>query len=376
MQEQQTETAGTIDPRNPFDNPTENRDYNLDYSDILPPVTAPGYTMPVLPAKLEQHNIRRFYNLGGGMLLLHLVATNIIATVLYAVFPLVLSVADRRSAGALPDNYDTIVSNYISNSSLSMALNAFVFLLCNTGIFLLGCKWAKIPVGSLFQTKKLTVPTMLRYMGLGLFLQMVSALLATFVDDLLVKGGYGTYTPDFSLSGSKLQLAAMVLSTCLVAPITEELLYRGFFLKVMSRVSQRFGIFMSALFFSLAHENIAQGILTFLVGVLLGYIATKHDSIIPCILVHFTINSYSMLCSLLDSYNEELANMFSGLSAVIILVGGAVLFIYTLIMERLPDNTPRQSLRCGRIAIGAWPLVLTAAIHIGAALLYMGMNNG
>ena len=117
MQEQQTETAGTIDPRNPFDNPTENRDYNLDYSDILPPVTAPGYTMPVLPAKLEQHNIRRFYNLGGGMLLLHLVATNIIATVLYAVFPLVLSVADSRSAGALPDNYDTIVSNYISNSS-------------------------------------------------------------------------------------------------------------------------------------------------------------------------------------------------------------------------------------------------------------------
>ena len=355
MQEPQTTSPSGIDPRNPFDNPTENRDYNLDYSDILPPITAPGYELPVLPAKLERANIRRFYNLGGGILLLHLVATNVIATILYTIFPLVLSGVDRHLNGSLP-------------------LNAFVFLLGNTGLFLLGCRWAKIPIGSLFQTKKLTVPTMLRYMGLGLFLQLASALLATFVDDLLVKGGYGTYTPDFSLSGSKLQLAAMILSTCLVAPITEELLYRGFFLKIMSRVSQRFGIFMSALFFSLAHENIAQGILTFLVGILLGYIATKHDSIIPCIVVHFTINSYSMLTSLLNEFDQELANVFSGLTAIIILVGGAVLFVYTLIKERLPDNTPRQSLRCGRIAIGAWPLVLTAAIHIGAALLYMNVN--
>ena len=112
----------------------------------------------------------------------------------------------------------------------------------------------------------------------------------------------------------------------------------------------------------------------FLVGILLGYIATKHDSIIPCIVVHFTINSYSMLTSLLNEFDQELANVFSGLTAIIILVGGAVLFVYTLIKERLPDNTPRQSLRCGRIAIGAWPLVLTAAIHIGAALLYMNVN--
>ena len=204
MQEPQTTSPSGIDPRNPFDNPTENRDYNLDYSDILPPITAPGYELPVLPAKLERANIRRFYNLGGGILLLHLVATNVIATILYTIFPLVLSGVDRHLNGTLPDNYDSIVSSYISNSSLSMALNTFVFLLGNTGLFLLGCRWAKIPIGSLFQTKKLTVPTMLRYMGLGLFLQLASALLATFVDDLLVKGGYGTYTPDFSLSGSKL----------------------------------------------------------------------------------------------------------------------------------------------------------------------------
>ena len=140
----------------------------------------------MLPAKLERANIRRFYNLGGGILLLHLVATNVIATILYTIFPLVLSGVDRHLNGTLPDNYDSIVSSYISNSSLSMALNAFVFLLGNTGLFLLGCRWANIPMGSLFQTKKLTVPTMLRYMGLGLFLQLASALLATFVDDLLV----------------------------------------------------------------------------------------------------------------------------------------------------------------------------------------------
>ena len=41
MQEPQTTSPSGIDPRNPFDNPTENRDYNLDYSDILPPHHSP-----------------------------------------------------------------------------------------------------------------------------------------------------------------------------------------------------------------------------------------------------------------------------------------------------------------------------------------------
>lgn len=60
-------------------------------------------------------------------------------------------------------------------------------------------------------------------------------------------------------------------------------------------------------------------------------------------MVHFTINSYSMLTSLLNEFDQELANVFSGLTAIIILVGGAVLFVYTLIKERLPDNTPGRA---------------------------------
>ena len=52
MQEPQTTTPSGIDPRNPFDNPTENRDYNLDYSDILP-LSFSGSKLKIVTQKIS-----------------------------------------------------------------------------------------------------------------------------------------------------------------------------------------------------------------------------------------------------------------------------------------------------------------------------------
>ncbi len=368
---QASDAKDTIDPRNAFNNPTENRDYNRDYTEIVPQIALPGCQLPVLPSDEEKKNIRKQYNIAGGGLLLHCVMTNALATILYLVIALVLRMTDQN-AGPLPGNYDALQSQYLSDSSITMALNLGLFLFCNMLVFFIGCRWSKIKVASLFQTKNLKAPTLLRYMLLGLFIQFVSAVLASYAEDvayyLLDKP---LYSPDFSTNDNLLKTVATVLSVCVVAPITEELLYRGFFLKTMSRVSQRFGIFMSALFFALAHENIAQGILTFFLGILLGYVTTKHDSLVPAIVVHFTINTFSMSSTLISQFAPSLLNAFSMLAGMVILFGGLAMLIYTLICERLPDNTPHQSIRSGRIACSAICLWLTAGIHLILSLAYI-----
>lgn len=66
-----------------------------------------------------------------------------------------------------------------------------------------------------------------------------------------------------SQTGSLKAEIIMAGYTCIIAPITEELVFRGFCLKNLSRFNQRFGILASAFLFGLVHQNIIQFILAF-----------------------------------------------------------------------------------------------------------------
>ena len=51
----------------------------------------------------------------------------------------------------------------------------------------------------------------------------------------------------------------------------------------------------------MAHSILQQSIITFFVGLVIGYIAVRTASIIPCILFHFTHNATSVLMSMVDA---------------------------------------------------------------------------
>ena len=76
-------------------------------------------------------------------------------------------------------------------------------------------------------------------------------------------------------------------------------------MKTFSKVSQRFGIFISAFFFGIMHGNVAQFILAFLVGIFMGYLDVKHNSLIPSICVHFAINLMSTASGFILNYAEN-----------------------------------------------------------------------
>lgn len=354
---------------NPFDNPTECHDYNTDYSDIVPQIVLPEYSLPVIPTDEETKKIRKSYNIAGGGLLLHLLVTQVLVTIVYLIVSLLLTFFDGRG-GELPGNYTALQEQYINDSSIMMAIQLIILTIANPLVALLGCKMAHIKVGTLFQPLKISAGSMLRYILVGLFLQCVAGMLALLAEQLLAGIGVEPYEADFSTGTDPLKIAATVLCTCVVAPITEELLYRGFFMKAMSRVSQRFAIFTSAVFFGLVHENLSQFILAFLLGILLGYVTTKYNSLIPAMVIHFVVNSYSMLITLLYEFNETAGNVFSTVTMLLILLCGAALFIFTCVIERLPDTTPHQSIRGGRIAVTSWTLILTAVLHITFAIIY------
>lgn len=92
--------------------------------------------------------------------------------------------------------------------------------------------------------------------------------------------------------------AAMVAATlpafvaaCLIAPVVEEMLFRGILLRsFLEQYPRGAAIGYSALYFGVAHLNVYQFLLAFLLGLLLGWLYERSRSLIPCVALHAAAN--------------------------------------------------------------------------------------
>ena len=103
-------------------------------------------------------------------------------------------------------------------------------------------------------------------------------------------------TIDIINSGNKIVVFFQVI---LVAPIVEELIFRGLILHKTSKVIPFLGAnILQALLFAIYHWNIVQGIYALLIGFVLGVIYHKFKTIFAPILLHMFINASSFLAIL------------------------------------------------------------------------------
>jgi len=70
---------------------------------------------------------------------------------------------------------------------------------------------------------------------------------------------------------------SMFLYASILAPVAEELLFRGFVLRTLRPYGKRFAILGSAFLFGLFHGNLLQTPYAFLMGLLLGYVAAEYS---------------------------------------------------------------------------------------------------
>lgn len=79
-----------------------------------------------------------------------------------------------------------------------------------------------------------------------------------------------------AVSGSS-DTVSMFLYASFLAPISEELIFRGFVLRSLRPYGKRFAILGSAFLFGLFHGNLLQTPYAFLVGLVLGYVAVEYS---------------------------------------------------------------------------------------------------
>lgn len=83
---------------------------------------------------------------------------------------------------------------------------------------------------------------------------------------------------------------------CLLAPVLEEMLFRGIILRSFLQQYERgYAILGSAVIFGFAHGNIYQLPVAVVTGVALGWLYERSRSLIPCIALHMAFNGGAML---------------------------------------------------------------------------------
>lgn len=89
-----------------------------------------------------------------------------------------------------------------------------------------------------------------------------------------------------------------VLGISLLAPLLEELLFRGAIIRSLNKgsgYSMKKSILLSALFFGIIHLNPAQVPFAFFMGIIFGWVCWKTGSLIPAILGHVFNNSLAVV---------------------------------------------------------------------------------
>jgi len=148
----------------------------------------------------------------------------------------------------------------------------------------------------------------LRYLGLGLLLQLVLAVLFLPLTEFFFPDGESVQQVGSALAGIESTMArvAAVVIAVVVAPVTEELTFRGVLLKSMSKRSRKVIIVVTALVFAAFHVlgldpahllEAAAVVLPqlFIVGAVLAWVTLRTNRLGPAIFIHSGFNLLAAL---------------------------------------------------------------------------------
>ncbi len=230
--------------------------------------------------KLERKRLRQVASPIGWALLIYLMLMNLAVMVVAMVDTVVIYIELTNGADYTREQIDTMVLS-----------NGWGYLLT----ILVGMVALRVWQGREFCTR--TLWTRGRPMKAGDFWelccifvagQLVFTVLAPIQESILNFFGLSALSSVEAATMSN-ETWSMYLYACIGAPIAEELVFRGMVLRLLEPHGKRLAIFGSAFAFSIFHGNLVQIPYTFLVGLILGYVAVEYN-IVWAMLLHMINN--------------------------------------------------------------------------------------
>lgn len=325
---------------------------------------AAGTIFPA-PSTLEESNIKKHYRNTFLLGILHAFLGFLIPYLFFYLIPEITSYSYRYD----DLGYPIVDWQYLMIATLTPAAASLI-------VFLLDKCISKVRFSELFSTANVggkdiggMILVLCGAFSLGMILQVIVISLFGLAGLSPMSEAATNATEDVTPA----YLAVDIFTSLIVAPVCEELMFRGVILRRMSQVSMRFAIVFSSVCFGLMHGNILQGISGFIVGLVLAYADIKCGSVIPSIIGHMFLNSWSCIRALVSYFtDEDTADMvWLAIIAVLGLVG--LISILVLVRSRkirLPEYNEYHKKRSFRLAakcVSFWILIVIYAFDVISA---------
>lgn len=202
--------------------------------------------------------------------------------------------------------------------------------------------------------------------------QMVNSLWITLLELVLYPFGKSVMPILESVAGGANSFS-MFLYASVLAPVWEEILFRGYVLRTLRPYGKRFAVLGSALLFGLFHGNLLQTPYAVLMGLVLGYLTVEY-SIHWAVLLHLFNNL--VLADFLSRLTAQWSEPAFGILNLLLFGGGALVSLVILIRNRgnirayrKAEWMDRRCIRCFAAAAGI--LALTALMCGNMVLFFM-----
>ena len=127
-----------------------------------------------------------------------------------------------------------------------------------------------------------------------------------------------------------------VIMAVFVAPILEEIVFRGVIMNNLRKYGIKVAIIINSLLFGLSHYNIEMIIPAFLTGIIFSYVAYKY-SIKYSILIHFLLNTITQILQVIILSKIEMSIVVFGLFLLFLIIFLLIFFIIGLAKGRYKE---------------------------------------
>lgn len=151
----------------------------------------------------------------------------------------------------------------------------------------------------IFPFEQIKTSLLVKIVIIGVAVALVSNYAADMLSNVFSVFGIDN-TIDFSYDvDSPLSILLYFVTVALVPALVEEFAFRGIILGTLRKYSDTLAIVISAGVFGLMHGNFVQIPFAFCVGLVLGFVVVKTNSLLPSILIHFFNNALSVFFDIL-----------------------------------------------------------------------------
>lgn len=181
-----------------------------------------------------------------------------------------------------------------------------------------------------------TVLSFLHYFMLFQAAQWIGGIINYPIMTLFTKLGLNLSFSEEAARGGSLTNAPMLFYTILIAPLMEELVFRGVFYHRFRSYGKYFAAFCTAFFFALMHSNFLQFAPAFSMGIILFFIRDRYG--LPySILLHFSNNLLAIVVNNLSQGSTLIQGIYS-----LFLLAGLGYGIYYVVKNRKSLAENRQ----------------------------------